>query len=81
MEIEMFSKEWELVVTVTAVWDRKKNEAGHNQWLSMYDHCGLMVQYCAVPRSPNWVLLGLKGPGTRRRHSGAPNHWIQLLLS
>ena len=24
MEIEMFSKEWELVVTVTAVWDRKR---------------------------------------------------------
>jgi len=28
MEIEMFSKEWESVVTVTGACDRRKNEAG-----------------------------------------------------
>ena len=41
--VEMFSKEWELVVTVTTVCDRKRNGAGSNQWLSMNDRCGLKV--------------------------------------
>jgi len=76
----MFSKEWELVVTVTTVCDRKRNGAGGNQWLSMYDRCGLMV-LVLCPDFPVGFILRLKGQETRRRHSSALGNWAQLLLS
>lgn len=81
MEIEMFSRGWGLVVTVTAVWDRKRMKRAIINGSVCMITAGSWYSTALCPDLPIRFILRLKGPETRRRHSGAPNHWTQLLLS